>query len=419
MGVDELQDDLNEESKQRRVLGDMLGTQQKEVVQKSSSLISNLEASHKERVVKVEERLQQETSALRALESLVKSGLAEEAKERAERLQEVSTSASLRIRAVEESLTSLRSASDAQTMESEKLASNLSATSLRLDSIDKAVAEEVDNRIGGDKTVSKELGDQISAEAQRLNDTVLREMRERMEGQRTLREEMQVQQQALMRLSPRIDEAFIELQAELPRISQDVRSQKSVAEQMAKSIADAAMRVDQCEKGLADEVGARAAATKAVARDVRELVDSEASRTDTQLLAMQKKLQQEILAHVESTGQAAISTRALVDRVVTDVSDARDGLDRLVGQHDLAQEANKTREADVDRKLSSMQAWMESSVVQRVATLDAALRKETTERSTTFKQALDIGSHNAERWGQLQSKFDELLIESHKHNSLK
>merc|ERR1712136_202677 len=176
MGVDELQDDLNEESKQRRVLGDMLGTHQKEVVQKSSSLISNLEASHKERVVKVEERLQQETSALRALESLVKSGLAEEAKERAERLQEVSTSASLRIRAVEESLTSLRSASDAQTMESEKLASNLSATSLRLDSIDKAVAEEVDNRIGGDKTVSKELGDQISAEAQRLNDTVLREM---------------------------------------------------------------------------------------------------------------------------------------------------------------------------------------------------------------------------------------------------
>merc|ERR1712136_468931 len=104
----------------------------------------------------------------------------------------------------------------------------------------------------------------------RLNDTVLREMRERMEGQRTLREEMQVQQQALMRLSPRIDEAFIELQAELPRISQDVRSQKSVAEQMAKSIADAAMRVDQCEKGLADEVGARAAATKAVARDAEE-----------------------------------------------------------------------------------------------------------------------------------------------------
>jgi hypothetical protein len=109
----------------------------------------------------------------------------------------------------------------------------------------------------------------------------------------------------------------------------------------------------------------------------------------------------------------------LVDRVVSDVSDTRDALDRLAGQHDLVQETSKTHDADVDRKLSSMQAWVESSVVQRIAALDTALRKETTERSTTFKQALDIGSHNAERWGQLQSKFDELLIESHKHNSLK
>jgi archaellum component FlaC len=246
----------------------------------------------------VEERLQKETSALRALESLVKSGFADEAKERAKKLS-----------SMEETMTSFSSAFDGLRMESEQLAARMAAAVSRLDCIDKVVAEEVDNRIGGDKTLSKELGDQLSLEAQRLHDTVLREMRERMDGQRTLREEMQVQQQALMRLSPRIDEAFIELQAELPRISQDLRSQKSAAEQMSKTIADAATRVEQCEKGLADEVGTRSAAMKSISREIRESIASEASRTDTQLLATQKKLQQEILALVESTGQAAISTK--------------------------------------------------------------------------------------------------------------
>merc|ERR1712063_191686 len=63
---------------------------------------------------------------------------------------------------------------------------------------------------------------------------------------------------------------------------------------------------------------------------------------------------------------------------------------------------------------NGLHTWVEAAAINCVNQVDRTLRKEMTERSAAIQQVLDRVANNAERWGQLQSKFDELLMEVHK-----
>lgn len=294
--------------------------------------------------------------------------------------------------------------------DTERLEVMLRASISRVDVLEKSLTEEADTRYEADKAMNKDLCEQIDSEIERLNETVLREMRERMDGQKTMREEVQVQQQCLMRLTPRVDEAFIELQTELPRVREELRLQKNLWDKFAEEFGETVLRMEKVETDLSEEVNTRRDAARALSHEVREQFRAEASRMDSQVSLVQK-LQEEFRSYAESTRLDVRAARDMVEHLADDVGQARETVDRLGGQVRSAQEHRVAQTADVEKRLSTMQSWLESAVVSRINEIDLALRREMTERSSVTKQVLDAGAHNSERWCQMQSKVDALLLD--------
>lgn len=283
----------------------------------------------------------------------------------------------------------------------------------RVECLERGLQEETSARYESDKALGKDLCEQVALEIERMHEAVLREMRERMDGQRTLREELHVQQQALMRVSPRIDDAFIELQTELPRLSQELAEQKAELEKFAELLDATTARAEAIAKGLADECDVRGESDRVFCRELRQEAAAEAGRVENRLGAVQR-LSEELRVHVDATSSDVRSARELVEHLARDAAEVRDALEHLGGQLQLQRDHCLLQSSDVDKKIGTMQGWVETAVVQRINALDFALRREMTERSMVIKQVLDAGSHNSERWCQMQAKFDELLIEVHR-----
>jgi len=402
--VEVLEDDLQDEARQRQVMADMLQENHRNGFKKSSEMFSELEAS-------LHSRLEGEAECRESLERQL--GVQRVDREKGIELQALLSS---RVLLLEQNLsqeTQARydlEASLTTKADAERLEVMLRTSISRVDVLEKSLTEEADTRYEADKTMNKDLCEQIDSEIERLNETVLREMRERMDGQKTMREEVQVQQQCLMRLTPRVDEAFIELQTELPRLREELRLQKTLWDKFAEEFGETVLRMEKVETDLSEEVNTRRDAGRALSHEVREQFRAEASRMDSQVSLVQK-LQEEFRSYAESTRLDVRAAREMVEHLADDVGQAGDTVDRLGGQVRSAQEQRVLQTADVEKRLGTMQSWLESAVVSRINEIDLALRREMTERSSVTKQVLDAGAHNSERWCQMQSKVDALLLD--------
>lgn len=482
----------------------------------------------------------------------------------------------------------------------------LSANGLaKVDVLEKALAQEVEARSELERVFGKELRDYVKSEMEHAREMMMREMRERMDGQKVLREEVQLQQQALAGFTGRVDEAIIELRTELPRLGQEAAGQKAGLEKLAEQQATLAERAEALEKGLAEEGQERCAGVKSLSKEFREQLAHEAQNTSAQLTELRKQLDElssrmeasnvalgkgfreqvasetervtsqvaelkklhnelrlradvaqnllskdmrdhvaleverltaqlgelrkamdeqssrvddaqkamskdlrehialeskdlrdhlllerdqkekevaelrrlnnelgsrmdtaygelskdlrdyvaleaermatdiaELKRPLEELGSRAdaaqrdgLSVQEQVDQLSHALSQARSGLTRLGAQLEEAQGQSAQQASELERKIietdgslrsciescvgetkAGLHSWVETTVVNRVTSLDRGLRTEMDERSSAIQQVVTKVSHNAERWCQLQAKFDEILVEMSRAN---
>jgi len=283
-----------------------------------------------------------------------------------------------------------------------------------MERLDRILAEERDRWSSldersqtGQEKLAKDLREHLALEVEGVREMAMREMRERMDGQKVLREEVQLQQQALMGLTSRIDEALIEVRTEVPTLRQETNAQKAELEKVSVAQASGIARLDSIEKtqSLVDEAqGRRAQALVELASQVQDLstrldgVCGEATASNEQMRKCADETQ-------ECQKQLDIQMRSLQD-LCTDQAEqlARKLADAAAGTQEFA--LAKIRESE-----DSTQAWVEATAMGRLAEVDKSLKKEMTDRVGAMKDVLERTAHNTDRWCQLQAKFDQLLIE--------
>lgn len=264
------------------------------------------------------------------------------------------------------------------------------------EAFERGLAREAEARSELEKALGKDMREQVAVESERVHATVMREMRERMDGQKLLRDEVQFQQQSLTRLTSRVDEAFVELREELPRLAQENASQKAEMDKMANLQASHLLRTEALEQSIAEEAGARCRSEKALSEDLRKLVTADTVRMRTQVAELQQQLE-DLRAATDSSG---VSIKSLQDRLDGVAQEVRGGLQTSSTEleelrEDTVQQATKLQrrlaesEAEVRSALDSkvleaevgLRSWVDSAIVPRVASLEGALRPKVAERS--------------------------------------
>jgi len=471
---------------------------------------------------------------------------------------------------------------------------------LRAEVLEKGLAEEIEARCELERGLGKDLRNFVKSEMEHAREMMMREMRERMDGQKVLREEVQLQQAALASFTGRVDEAIIELRTELPRLGQENAMIKAEFERLAQQCACHIERMEALERSMAeeaqercvglkslnkefrehlaqcvsthqtelrkqldelnsrvetanialgkefrehvtsetervttqvveikklhnelrlrsdvaqnlltkdlrdhvaleverlaaqvaemrrlfDELGSRAdeshkalgkdlrehvaleskdlrdhlllereqkekevaelrrlnnelssrmdAAHGALSKDLRDYVALEAERMAQQISEMKRPLD-ELGARTNATQAAVQSVHEHADQLEHELMEARTSLDHLGNDLEEAQGQCLQQASDLEKKVTDMDialrscvettveevkmglhSWVETTVVNRVNSLDRGLRTEMAERSSAIQQVVGKVSHNAERWCQLQAKFDEILVEMHR-----
>jgi len=475
----------------------------------------------------------------------------------------------------------------------------------KVEVLERSLAEEVEARSELERVFGKDLREYVKSEMEHAREMMMREMRERMDGQKVLREEVQLQQQSLASFTGRVDEAIIELRTELPRLGQEAAATKVGLEKLAEQQATAAERAEALEKSLAEEGQERCAGLKSLSKDFREhlahevqctsahqtelrkhmdelssrmeasnaalgkgfrehvatemervtsqvaelkklhnelrlradvahnllskdlrdhialeverltgqvaelrrLADEHGSRSDEGIKALAKDLREHValeskdlrdhlLLEREQKDKEVAELRRLsnelgsrmdtahgelskdlrdyvaleAERMVAQIAELRRPLDELNSRADSsqgdvqalhdqldqlshsfveaksgmarlgeqlahAQSQNSQQANELERKINEtdgslrsciettvgetkavLHSWVETTVINRVTSLDRGLRTEMDERSSAIQQVVTKVKHNAERWCQLQAKFDELLVEMHRSN---
>ncbi|CAE8607430.1 unnamed protein product [Polarella glacialis] len=197
------------------------------------------------------------------------------------------------------------------------------------------LAEEV-------RTLGRDLREQFQQELERLRDSVMREMRERMDGQKVLREEVQLQQGSLMRLTSRVEESLVELRTELPRMSQEQSSQHADIERIQEAMGSGGQgggllaRLDQSERVLREQREQRLAAEADLRQELRELQLSEATRQEQQISNLQEQLDKHCATLREALDEQQIKLQTSNEAHSQALEDGRtELLEALAGKAEL------------------------------------------------------------------------------------
>mmetsp|Transcript_87908 Transcript_87908/g.233362 ORF Transcript_87908/g.233362 Transcript_87908/m.233362 type:complete len:209 (-) Transcript_87908:115-741(-) len=169
-------------------------------------------------------------------------------------------------------------------------------------------------------------------------------------------------------------------------------------------------------------------------KDLRDYVALEAERMAAEITGV-KRLQDDLGVRADAAQNDGLAVQEQVDQLSHALSEARSNLIRLGERLEEAQGQNSQQANELEKKISetdgslrscieaciretktSFHSWVETNVVNRVTSLDRGLRTEMDERSSAIQQVVSKVSHNAERWCQLQAKFDEILVEMHRAN---
>lgn len=292
-----------------------------------------------------------------------------------------------------------------------------------LDLLEKNLAEETEARFELEKVLGKDLREHVALEVDGIREMAMREMRERMDGQKVLREEVQLQQQALMGLTSRVDETLIELRTEVPCLKQELTAQKAEADRLSDAQSTSIARLEHLERTLSNEGKSRLEAERGLSADFRErladqekksaLRSSEVSAKVMELSSRLEALQEETSAEVLKTSSEVHECQRNMTTQLRSVQDSSaEQASQLSRQlTDVETNSRGWSESKIRECEAALQSWVETTAVARLTELERTLKKEMAERAGAIKDVLDRTAHNTERWCQLQAKFDEILIE--------
>ncbi|CAJ1345311.1 unnamed protein product [Effrenium voratum] len=162
--------------------------------------------------------------------------------------------------------------------------------------------------------LGRDLREQLNQEVERLRDSVMREMRERMDGQKVLREEVQLQQASMMRLSSRVEDSFVELRTEMPRLAQEHTVLREELQRLQEAVGTHGTyglqaRLESCEQTVKEQKEQRSQAESDLRRELRELQQSSARAA--QQAELQDRLEAQSRQLQEVTEQAAKMLQSL------------------------------------------------------------------------------------------------------------
>jgi len=286
----------------------------------------------------------------------------------------------------------------------------------RLDHLDRSLSAEAAERGDADDKFAQTFRDALTQEveklqtnAMRMEATIMREMRERMDSQRTLREELQVQQQSLVRLSPRVDDLLMELRAELPRLAQECSTLRANIDRNEDTLTAYVSRTQQLEEGLSVETSSRTEAHDTFTRDMKTRLSKETQNLNSQVTDLQKT-QAHLQNGVDAAKANAADAAERADRLQIQAATARELQEQTATQLQSLRDLSEQQFDRVKADITSLREWADEEILSRVGMIDTTMKREMTERKEVAKEIDARLSNNSERWCQLQAKFDDLLL---------
>lgn len=185
-------------------------------------------------------------------------------------------------------LARLRQESTALRVGMESMSGKFSNVAARSDSLEASLLEEVEARAELERGFGKDLKEFVKSEIANVREIMMREMRERMDGQKVFREEVHLQQQALASFTGRVDEAIIELRTELPRLTQETQSLEAVTLKLSESHSVYKERTEALEKYISEESQDRRASLKAASKELKDHVAHEIHSVIAQVVEVRR-----------------------------------------------------------------------------------------------------------------------------------
>jgi hypothetical protein len=271
--------------------------------------------------------------------------------------------------------------------------SSLQSLEASVEALDRSIVSEVEARLELERGFGKDLRDFVKSEMEHAREMMVREMRERLDGQKVVREEVQLQQQALSSFTGRVDEAIIELRTELPRLCQENAALKASLEEMSEKHASQAVRLEELEKVVASEHDERCITSKNLSMEFQEHLAHETQCTGSQIAELRRQVE-ELGSRADSS--CASLAREFREHMATEV-------DRVVSQlADVRKLHNELRlRSDVSQNLLSKDLRDYMAVeVERVTTQVTELRRQLDEQGTRGDEAqkalsMDLREHLA------------------------
>jgi len=286
----------------------------------------------------------------------------------------------------------------------------------RIAQLERGLSSEEAERRDSHEKLTQTFREQLTQEAERLQascmrleSTIMREMRERMDSQRTLREELQVQQQALVRLSPRVDDLLMELRAELPRLTQEFSMLKANLDRTEDTLGVSVARLEQLDQTLSEETTTRAANHDTLARDLGNKLAKETSTLSNHVAALQTA-QLKLQDGVDNAKANAADAAEKADALRQEAANMRELQAQTSAQLQLLRDGTEEQFESVKEELRSFREWTDTEIVSHIGTLDNTVKREMSERKEVSKEIDARLSKNSERWCQLQAKFDDILL---------
>lgn len=276
----------------------------------------------------------------------------------------------------------------------------------KVDALERSLAEEVEARSELERGLGKDLREFVKSEMEHAREMMMREMRERMDGQKVLREEVHLQQQALASFTGKMDEAIIELRTELPRLGQESAAMKAELEKITEQHTCLASRMEALERGLAEESQERCAGLRSLGKEFHEHLAHQMQSSNTQLTELRKQLD-ELILRTEASNTAL--GKEFRDHVAVETERVTTQMAELKKLH------NELRlRADVSQNLLSKDLRDHIALeVERLTAQLAELRRLTDEQGSRADEAHKALNKDLREHVALESKDlrDHLVLE--------
>mmetsp|Transcript_37628 Transcript_37628/g.86913 ORF Transcript_37628/g.86913 Transcript_37628/m.86913 type:complete len:571 (+) Transcript_37628:73-1785(+) len=163
-------------------------------------------------------------------------------------------------------------------------------------------------------------------------------------------------------------------------LNEELQLQQEALRRLEKSLSEASHQMPTVQQDLAD-LGAQCAALRERSKDAQAAVDAMAQQS------------------AKSLEQLHLQVQACKEQLMQMPQE----MDRKMHSIEAAMQSSLAQKADQD--------WVDEAMHTRAQNISTNLRKEMADRSAAVQQVRDDMAHNAARWRQVQAKLDDLHME--------